>query len=30
MTIGTAATLLLGVIPQPLLDMTDKAADFVP
>jgi NADH-quinone oxidoreductase subunit N len=28
-TIGTAATLLLGVIPQPLLDMTEKAAQFV-
>jgi NADH-quinone oxidoreductase subunit N len=29
LTIGTAATLLLGVIPQPLLDMTEKAAQFV-
>jgi NADH-quinone oxidoreductase subunit N len=28
-TIGTAATLLLGVVPQPLLDMTDTAANFV-
>jgi NADH-quinone oxidoreductase subunit N len=28
-TIGAAATLLLGVIPQPLLDMTEAAAEFV-
>jgi NADH-quinone oxidoreductase subunit N len=25
-TVGTAATLLLGVFPQPLLDLADKAA----
>jgi NADH-quinone oxidoreductase subunit N len=28
-TIGAAATLLLGVVPQPLIDMTDAAAQFV-
>jgi NADH-quinone oxidoreductase subunit N len=28
-TIGAAATLLLGVLPQPLLNMTDTAAQFV-
>jgi NADH-quinone oxidoreductase subunit N len=28
-TIGAAVTLLLGVVPQPLLDMTDTAAQFV-
>jgi NADH-quinone oxidoreductase subunit N len=27
--IGAAATLLLGVLPQPLLNMTDTAAQFV-
>jgi NADH-quinone oxidoreductase subunit N len=27
--IGVVATLLLGVLPQPLLDMTDTAAQFV-
>jgi NADH-quinone oxidoreductase subunit N len=28
-TIGAAATLLLGIVPQPLLDMTETAAHFV-
>jgi NADH-quinone oxidoreductase subunit N len=28
-TIGVAATLLLGIVPQPLLDMTETAAVFV-
>ncbi|GIJ47352.1 NADH-quinone oxidoreductase subunit N [Virgisporangium aliadipatigenens] len=28
-TIGAAATLLLGIVPQPLLDMTENAAHFV-
>jgi NADH-quinone oxidoreductase subunit N len=27
--IGTAATLILGVLPAPLLDVTSRAADFV-
>jgi NADH-quinone oxidoreductase subunit N len=29
LTIGAAATLLLGIVPTPLLDMTTKAAEFV-
>jgi NADH-quinone oxidoreductase subunit N len=29
LTIGAAVTLLLGVVPTPLLDMTAKAAEFV-
>nr|MDT0661379.1 NADH-quinone oxidoreductase subunit NuoN [Micromonospora sp. DSM 115978] len=29
LTIGVAATLLLGVAPEPLLDLTDGAAQFV-
>jgi NADH-quinone oxidoreductase subunit N len=29
LTIGAAATVLLGVVPQPLLDMTNQAAQFV-
>ncbi|GAB1644605.1 NADH-quinone oxidoreductase subunit NuoN [Krasilnikovia sp. MM14-A1259] len=29
LTIGVIATLALGVIPAPLLDLSDKAADFV-
>jgi len=27
--IGALATLLLGVAPQPLLDLTDRAAEFI-
>ncbi|GAB1688855.1 NADH-quinone oxidoreductase subunit NuoN [Krasilnikovia sp. M28-CT-15] len=29
LTIGVIATLALGVVPAPLLDLSDKAADFV-
>jgi NADH-quinone oxidoreductase subunit N len=29
LAVGTLATLLLGVAPAPLLDMTTKAADFI-
>jgi NADH-quinone oxidoreductase subunit N len=29
LTIGVAVTLLLGVIPAPLLDLADGAAEFV-
>jgi hypothetical protein len=27
--IGVVVTLLLGVAPQPLLDLTDRAAEFI-
>ncbi|HZN20114.1 MAG TPA: NADH-quinone oxidoreductase subunit NuoN [Micromonosporaceae bacterium] len=29
LTVGVAATLLLGLAPQPMLDLTDRAAEFV-
>jgi NADH-quinone oxidoreductase subunit N len=29
LSIGALATLLLGVVPQPLLDLTDRAAEFI-
>jgi hypothetical protein len=29
LAIGGLATLLLGVAPQPLLDLTNRAAEFI-
>jgi NADH-quinone oxidoreductase subunit N len=29
LSIGALATLLIGVVPQPLLDLTDRAAEFI-